>query len=486
MSAAAGDGSLFERLQSFVDELRGRGMPVSLSERIDAMRAVEGVRLAAGQELHAVLAATLVKAPEHRQAFDELFRLYFQVSGSAPRHPGEPVGDVGAAAELDLELDLDATLRQALSEDSAALTRTLAEQAVARFADLEAGRPVAGVLYEQQTVRGLRLDEMLGALMVQGAGGQGAGGQGSGGQGSDGQGAGGRAAGQDAEAVARRAQRLRQAIRDVIRELLVADRGVEAVARTLRQPLPEDVVIANATPAQLAEIRAVMRTLQRRLATTMMRQQRAGTGPLDLGATIRASMATGGVPVRVVHRKPQPRKAKLYVLADVSGSVSTFAAFTISLISGMAEVFSRLRTFAFVENTVEVTRLFGGAADPVAAVHGLNLQGGTLPFVRASTDYGRALTQFAGAVEPELGRRSTVLIFGDARGNYRPAEAGTLTRLADKAGAVYWLNPEREQYWGTGDSLMNLYAPLCTEARSCRTLGELRGFVEALGQRRHF
>jgi hypothetical protein len=73
-----------------------------------------------------------------------------------------------------------------------------------------------------------------------------------------------------------------------------------------------------------------------------------------------------------------------------------------------------------------------------------------------------------------------VLIFGDARGNYRPAEEATLARIARAAGAVYWLNPERSNYWGTGDSLMKVYAPHCTEAISCRTLGDLRRFVETL------
>jgi uncharacterized protein with von Willebrand factor type A (vWA) domain len=106
-------------------------------------------------------------------------------------------------------------------------------------------------------------------------------------------------------------------------------------------------------------------------------------------------------------------------------------------------------------------------------------------FVNASelgdyTDYGRALRHFHGAVGTELERRSTVLIFGDARGNYLPAEETTLARIARRAGSVYWLNPEPPARWNTGDSVMRAYEPYCTAAVTCRTLSDLRRFIERL------
>jgi uncharacterized protein with von Willebrand factor type A (vWA) domain len=261
--------------------------------------------------------------------------------------------------------------------------------------------------------------------------------------------------------------------------MLVADRGLEAVAKTLRTPLPTDVDLSRASRAQLEEIQQVMVPLQRKLATTMMRKRRQRAGVIDVRATLRFSMATGGVPVRVIHRRPTPTKPKLYVLADVSGSVATFAAFTISLVSAMNELFSRLRTFAFIANTVEVTELFDEIDTPLEAIKAINQLDG-LNFYNASTDYGRSLRQFWEEVGPQLGRRSTVLIFGDGRGNYLPAEEETFAHISRSAGAVYWLNPEGPSLWGTGDSLMNVYAAYCTKAITLRTLNDLKAFVESL------
>ena len=53
------------------------------------------------------------------------------------------------------------------------------------------------------------------------------------------------------EEVAERIEQLRQAVQDEIRRRLVEDRGREAVARTLRRPLTEDVDLMHATRADL-------------------------------------------------------------------------------------------------------------------------------------------------------------------------------------------------------------------------------------------
>ena len=219
--------------------------------------------------------------------------------------------------------------------------------------------------------------------------------------------------------------------------------------------------------------------IQRKLATTVMRKRRHHTDLIDVRATLRASMATGAVPMRIMHRKPRPTKPQLYVLADMSGSVATFATFTVTLISAMSQLFSRLRSFAFITDAAEVTDVFRHVRDPEHARRAIR------DFVNASqlggyTDYGRALRQFHGAVGAELERRSTVLIFGDARGNYLPAEEATLARIARRAGSVYWLNPEPQAQWNTGDSTMRAYEPHCTAAVTCRTLNDLRRFIEQL------
>jgi uncharacterized protein with von Willebrand factor type A (vWA) domain len=461
--------SPLERIHRFTDELRARGLPVSMVERLDAMRAARIAELDRPDGLRTALRATLVKSGDHLAVFEEVFDLYFDPAGARRAAPAGP-------PDARPRLDLEHAVRSVLRDGSEELTRQVAEQAVEDFVHFEPGRPVAGVFYERDALAGLRLDELVAQQLAQGAADIG----GSGGAGGlDDPGQHLRFELQRTQTT-NRAELLRGQVRKAIRELLVADRGADAVAKTLRQPLTADIDISRAGRAQLAELQRVMIPIERKLATTVMRKRRSRTDLIDVRATLRASMATGGVPVKVVHRKPRPTKPHLYVLADMSGSVANFAAFTVSLVAAMSQLFSRLRTFAFISNAAEVTDVFRPVRGPEQAIAAMR-DYVTADELGSSTDYGRALRQFYATVGQELEHRATVLIFGDARGNYRPAEEATLAKIARRAGSVYWLNPERRAQWDTGDSVMSVYEPHCTAAVTCQTLNDLRGFIEQLG-----
>ena len=464
--------SPLERIHRFTDELRSRGVPVSMVERLDAMRAARIAELDRSDGLRTALRATLVKSGDHLAVFEEVFDLYFDPA--AARRPAQ-AGTPDAKPRLDLEH----AVRSVLRDGSEELTRQVAEQAVEEFIKFEPGRPVAGVFYELSALAGLRLDELVAQQLAEAAAAIGGSGGSGGSGGLDDPGQHLRFELQRTQTTTR-AELLRGQVRKAIRELLVADRGADAVAKTLRQPLTADIDISRASRAQLAELQRVMIPIEHKLATTVMRKRRSRTDLVDVRATLRASMATGGVPVKVVHRKPRPTKPHLYVLADMSGSVANFAAFTVSLVAAMSQLFSRLRTFAFIDNAAEVTDAFRQVRGPENAIAAMR------DYVTAgelgdSTDYGRALRQFHAAVGQELDHRATVLIFGDARGNFRPAEEATLAKIARRAGSVYWLNPERRAQWDTGDSMMSAYEPHCTAAVTCQTLNDLRGFIEQLG-----
>jgi len=460
--------SPLERIHRFADELRARGVPISMVERLDGMRAAKIAELDRSDGLRTALRATLVKSADHLAVFEEVFDLYFD-PGIARR--GLPAD----APEAKPRLDLEHAVRTVLRDGSAELARQVAGQAVEDFVQFEPGRPVAGVFYELAALAGLRLDELQAQQLAEAAADFGGSG-GAGGLDDPGQ----RLRFElERTQITTRAELLRGRVRASIRELLVADRGADAVAKTLRQPLTADIDLVRANRAQLAEIQRVLIPIQRKLATTVMRNRRSRTDLIDVRATLRASMATGGVPVRVVHRKPRPTKPHLYVLADMSGSVANFAAFTVSVVASMSQLFSRLRTFAFIDHAADVTDVIRQVRGPEQAIAAMrdHVTAGELG---SSTDYGRALRQFHAAVGQELEHRATVLIFGDARGNFRPAEEATLAKIARRAGAVYWLNPESRAQWNTGDSLMSAYEPHCTAAVTCQTLNDLRRFIEQL------
>ena len=69
--------SLLDRHIEFVEALRDAGLPVSLAEGLDAIRAIDALDLDRRETLRAAYAATLVKRQNHRPGFDQVFDLYF-------------------------------------------------------------------------------------------------------------------------------------------------------------------------------------------------------------------------------------------------------------------------------------------------------------------------------------------------------------------------------------------------------------------------
>jgi uncharacterized protein len=458
-------------ITGFVGELRAAGVPVSMVETIDAMRALEVIDIGDRAGLKSTLASTLVKAERHLTAFDTAFEIYFARAPHA--HPqdslgaGPGTGEPGGGAIGDDGLD---ALRQALLD---ALARhdldglaTSISDAVDRLSGFEPGRPVGGTYYLYRTLRRLDIDQieaMLRQVMAQEAG--------------------------DlddldrrilAEEVAERMEELREAVRDEIRRRLVADRGREAVARTLRQPLTEDVDLMHATRVELEAIEDAIIPLTRKLAARLARRRRLRRrGRLDFRKTMRNSLATGGVPLEPRFRSPRPHRPEVLLLCDISGSMATFARFTLQFTHAMSTQFSKLRSFAFIDTVDEVTDFFGPGTDFNQALARVAAEAQVVMH-DGHSDYGSSLEVFMERHGRDVTPRSTVIITGDARNNYRPPQDDLLAELAAKARAVYWLNPEPRSYWDTGDSVMSKYARWCDGVHEVRTLRQLEAFVEEL------
>ncbi len=81
--------SMLDVLQGFVHELRAAGLPVSMTENLDAMRAVEHVDIADRDTFKAALGATLVKHHHHWRAFETVFDVYFSLYASGVGEEGE-------------------------------------------------------------------------------------------------------------------------------------------------------------------------------------------------------------------------------------------------------------------------------------------------------------------------------------------------------------------------------------------------------------
>jgi hypothetical protein len=475
-------------LAGFIQELREAGLPVSLTENLDAMEAVKHIPLDDREAFKYALAATLVKNNAHWRAFETVFEVYFSLRGKQWQIGDDELPEVGEA--LDEALDelraqqqaqgqmrggggdhltaeeLAELLYRALLKGDDAMMRAVARQAVRRYAGMEPGRPVGGTYYLYRTLRQLDLDNVLDRLMQES-----------------------RDDAPEMTSLEERLERdefqiridqLRKEIEAEIRRRLVADRGVEAMARTLRKPLPEDIDFMHASREEMAMLRRAIYPLTRKLAVRLARKRRHGRkGPLDFRNTVRHSLSYGGVPAEPKFRYPRPAKPEIFVIADISGSVAAFARFTLHLVYAIGAQFSKVRSFVFIDGIDEVTRFFDGVEDIADAVHKVNTEADVV-WVDGHSDYGHALEIFWSRWGKEVGPKTTVMILGDARNNYHSSQAWVLKEMRHRARHVYWLNPEPRSYWDTGDSIVGEYGIHCDGVFECRNLRQLEGFVDHL------
>ncbi len=487
-AGSGGESPLLELLSGFIVELRAAGLPVSLTENLDAMEAVTHIPLEDREAFKYALGATLVKNHSHWRAFETVFEVYFSLRGEQYE-----MVDGQWLDELDLdELDEDGAgdgdgqqgqgggggdglspeelaemLFQALMRGDQATMRAIARQSVKRFAGMEPGRPVGGTYYLYRTLRNLELDGMLERLMEQAR------------EQADGP-LSNLEERLEKDEFEGRIDQLKKEIEAEIRRRLVADRGVEAMAKTLRKPLPEDVDFMHATRDEMMSLRKAIIPLTRKLAVRLARKRRHGRkGPLDFRSTVRHSLSYGGVPAEPKFKYPRPSKPEILVIADISGSVAAFARFTLHLVYALSSQFSKVRSFVFIDGLDEVTSYFEGTDDINQAVHRVNTEADVV-WVDGHSDYGHALEVFWDGYGKDITKKSTVLILGDARNNYHQSQAWIVQEIERKARHVHWLNPEPRSYWDTGDSIVSEYGVHCDGVWEVRNLRQLEKFVETL------
>ncbi len=469
--------SLVSHLDDFVRAVRQAGVPIGISDAIDAARAMVTIDLLDREQLRHGLAAVLLKRPTHRPSFDALFDLWWPTTitgapGSDDDSDGaewgmkqadpEPGGDPGLSAE-ELTDGMRAQLAQLLLDGDDDALRRFAKFAIGRFG--QGGQSPGGQsFFSYRVLRALSPDTLVAGLLQGLLGGQERGGL--------------------AEQVARQTIRDRLAafrshIETEIRRRAAEQRGKENVARTAVTPLADQVDFLRAQHKDLAELRRSVTPLARRMATRLAARRRHGRrGRLDFRRTVRASLATGGVPLVTAHRPRRVHKPELVVLCDVSGSVAGFSHFTLLLTAALREQFSGVRAFAFVDTCDEVTRFFAPGSDVADAVQRIGREAQVVWF-DGHSDYGHSLETFAEKWPTVVGPKTSLLILGDGRTNYRNPGLATLAALVKRSRHAYWLNPEPRRQWGSGDSAAEDYAELI-EMVECRTAEQLTDFITCL------
>jgi uncharacterized protein with von Willebrand factor type A (vWA) domain len=452
-SAAESSAHLDAKLIGFAEDLRGEGVAIGTSELLDAFAALREVPWTQRVDFKEALAATLAKSPEDRRVFDLVFdRYFFRAAEAEAAAQGMTEGEGFEGAE---QIDVDALRQQiaaALQQEDGGQgeMRDLARLAIAAFGERGEGSGVIGV--DVQRIRrslGLRAEPQPDLP-----------------EGDP------RRDGVPREALRRFEQQLR-------REL---ERGLIERTKQLppARPLSElDRALPGGPIQDLAAVHRVVAQLKRRLATQGHEQKgQRRHAQVDVRRTMRASLETGGVPVVLKYRPRRPRRPELFVLCDVSTSVTSASVFFLSVLHALHDSFRKLRSFVFIERISEVTDVFERERDFRAANEAISRDAGVAD-ISGYTDYGRVWTEFLAAVEDDLTPRSTVIVLGDARTNGRPPRDDVFAAIAAKAGRTFWLNPEPRLYWNYGDSVIAAYERHCT-AFECWTAAQLEDFVKAL------
>src|ERR671936_3090797 len=300
------------RLLEFADELRREGMPVGTSELLDSFEALSYLSWTEQEDFREALAATLAKLQEDRRVFELIFdRFFFRAVEREAVQRGLREERFAGGERLDIE-ELRERIREAIREGTDGEMRDMARLAIAAFGRQGEGSGVIGV--DVQRIRR--------ALELRGE-----------------------AAGRelpDPDSVPQ--DRLREFERHLRRELEAAlSERPESLPPA--KPLREfDRALPSGPLQDLAAVHRVVAQLKRRLATRGHEQGgRRRSAVVDVRRTMRSSLETGGVPMRLRFRPKRPRRPELYVLCDVSTSVTSASVFFLSVLHALHDSFRKLR-----------------------------------------------------------------------------------------------------------------------------------------------
>jgi uncharacterized protein len=442
------------RILELGEALRAEGVAIGTSELNDAFAALEQVPWDVPGDFRAALSATLAKSPEDRRIFDLVFERFFfrAAEAQALRHEVREGREDGITGGERIELDnLREQLLQAIRDGDDAAMRDLARLAIAAFGRRGEGSGVLGV--DVQRIRralGLRSEP------------------------------GGPVQEDRAEEQPRLTREQIRRFEAHLRRELERAQIERTQALPPSRPLTElDRALPTGPLQDLAAVHRVVAQLKRRLATQGHEVRgRKRHAHVDVRRTMRASLQTGGVPVVLKYRPRRPRRPELYVLCDVSTSVTSASVFFLSVLHALHDAFRKMRSFVFVERISEVTDVFERERSFKAVSEAIGKDAGVAD-VSGYTDYGRVWREFLGQVADDLHPRATVIVLGDARTNGRDPRADVFASIVALAGRTFWLNPEPRLYWNYGDSVISAYEQHC-EAYECWTTRQLEDFVKAL------
>jgi uncharacterized protein len=237
-------------------------------------------------------------------------------------------------------------------------------------------------------------------------------------------------------------------------------------------------LIYQITPEEIKEMNELIHKFGQKLKNRIsLRKKRFKHGGIDIKRTLRSSLQYGGIPFKIFRKDRKIERPELVVLCDISGSVNQYSRFMLLLTYTLQSLFSKVRTFAFISNIVEITPLFM-EMNPERAIN--SIFDDTSFTYGWGSNYGKCFEQFTGEYSSSLTRRTTVLVLGDGRNNYQNPGLNAFITIKERSRNILWLNPDKRHLWNWADSIAYIYSEYCDEMREVNNFLDLSEFIDKL------
>lgn len=218
--------------------------------------------------------------------------------------------------------------------------------------------------------------------------------------------------------------------------------GAVASLRWTDRELLHDKDFARCSAAELDEAHRMMADLRvagARRRSRRLRPTRRARGAVDLRATARRALRTGGEPLRTVHRSPGERPRRIVLLCDVSGSMESYARELVRFAHVAVVGRTQVEVFTLGTRCTRITRELR-SRDPDVALHAA---AGAVEDWSGGTRLGEGIRAFNDAWGARgMARGATVVILSDGWDRGDPdLLAEQVARLQRVAHRVIWVNP---------------------------------------------
>ena len=204
----------------------------------------------------------------------------------------------------------------------------------------------------------------------------------------------------------------------------------------------------------------------------------ASKGKLLFRKTIRKSLKNGGSLYDIVLKPKIKKKPRLILLCDISGSMALYSLFGLTLLFGVVQRFKSVHAFVFIDGITDITKELKNLK--FNNINKILTNWNNYVHVDGHSDYDKSFKDLLDEKIISNSSLNTLIVIGDARNNYRPINTETIDKLSKKFKNVYWMNPERSQYWNTGDSQFHHYQSISKKYSEVRNFEQLKSFINSI------